>query len=280
MIVVQNAEECRQAIAQIRKKLAVGFVPTMGALHEGHLSLVRRSKTENPFTVLSIYVNPTQFGPNEDFDRYPRTPERDQALAEQAGVDLLWTPTDQEIYPGRFSTFIEETEISRHLCGRFRPGHFRGVATVVFRLLQIVQPDRMYLGRKDAQQLRILEKMAEDLGLGVKAVGCPTVREKDGLATSSRNILLTPKEREIAPEIFAALSEAEKAFQKGERAARSLVSIVEQRLRRHREIQVQYVELRRWSDFEAAPTIQETSLLATAVLLGKTRLIDNVLLAP
>jgi pantoate--beta-alanine ligase len=280
LILVAGAGECRQALTAVRKKYAIGFVPTMGALHEGHLSLVQKSRSENPFTVMSLYVNPTQFGVGEDFGAYPRTPEKDRELAEQNGVDLLWTPTDRDIYPQGFSTFIEETSLSQHFCGRFRSGHFRGVCTVVYHLLRTVEPDRMYLGRKDAQQLRVLEKMAEDLALGVKVVGCTTVREKDGLARSSRNAYLTHQEREIAPALYAALSEAQNAFRKGERGMAELVSIVNRALARTPQIRVQYAELRRWSDFETPERVDAPSVLAVAAFLGKTRLIDNIFLQP
>ncbi|MFH1262487.1 MAG: pantoate--beta-alanine ligase [Pseudomonadota bacterium] len=280
MIVVTTADECRTEIAQARKRYAIGFVPTMGALHDGHLSLVRRSKTENPFTVMSIYVNPTQFGPNEDFDKYPRPLERDRALAEETGVDLLWTPTNHDIYPEGFSTFIEETLISRDLCGKFRPGHFRGVTTVVYHLLRTVTPDRLYLGQKDGQQLRVLEKMVDDLGLALKVVGCPTVREPDGLALSSRNAYLSADERKIAPSIYRALQEVETAFKSGERSRLELVKILQSDLGRRPELRIQYIELRRWRDFETIETVTEKSILAVAAYLGKTRLIDNLLLEP
>jgi pantoate--beta-alanine ligase len=280
VIVVHSGEECRRALSGIRERNALGFVPTMGALHEGHLSLIRRSARENPFTVISVYVNPTQFGPQEDFSSYPRTLERDRQLAEEAGANLFWTPTDQDIYPGTPSTFIEETVVSRPLCGEFRPGHFRGVTTVVYRLLRVVAPDRIYLGRKDAQQLRVLEKMIEDLDLGVKVVGCPTVREKDGLAMSSRNAYLSPSERAVAPALYAALSEAEEAFLRGIDAPEALVETVTRRLNVHPEIRVQYVDLRRWRDFERPGKVDEPSVLAAALFLGKTRLIDNLILEP
>lgn len=251
----------------------------MGAVHSGHLSLIERSKSENPFTVMSLFVNPTQFGENEDFDAYPRTLERDQMLAEESGVDLLWTPSREDIYTENFSTFIEETKISQHLCGAHRPKHFRGVCTVVFRLLGVVEPDRIYLGKKDAQQLRVIEKMAEDLALGVKVVGCPTVREEDGLAMSSRNRHLSPKEREIAPALHVALAKAEKAFQQGEKESAALIAVAKKHLANYPEITVQYLELRDWRDFNAPGHIDAPAIVAAAVFLGKTRLIDNLFLA-
>ncbi|MFH1018969.1 MAG: pantoate--beta-alanine ligase [Pseudomonadota bacterium] len=281
MRTVPNKTDLKKLLRSAQSQgLSVGFVPTMGALHEGHLSLVRRSKKDNAVTVASIFVNPTQFGPNEDFERYPRDPERDQSLLSREKVDYLYAPSKEDIYAPGSSTYVDETELSQVMCGAFRPGHFRGVCTVVFRLFQIVQPDRAYFGQKDAQQLRIIEKMAEDLGLDIRIIGCPTLREGDGLAMSSRNAYLSEEERTVAPQIYAALKEAQSAFTGGERSVSRVLETAKDALGRHPAIQTQYLELRRWRDLRVEEAITEKSVLAFAGYLGKTRLIDNVILTP
>jgi pantoate--beta-alanine ligase len=279
--IVHKASEFRDHLWGVQKQgFAVGFVPTMGALHEGHLSLIRRSKAENAVTVVSVFVNPTQFGPNEDFDRYPRDLERDAKLALSEKADFLYAPESPEIYRSGFSTYIEETALSRVLCGAHRPGHFRGVLTVVFRLFNLVRPDRAYFGRKDAQQLRLIEKMAEDLGLDVEIAACPTVRDPDGLAMSSRNAYLVEEERAVAPRIYGALRAAEAAFDAGERRSDRLVDLARAVLAACPSFSVQYLELRTWRDLAEADVVSERSVLAVAGVLGKTRLIDNVILDP
>jgi pantoate--beta-alanine ligase len=279
--ILASPHETRHLVQEAcREGKKVGFVPTMGALHEGHLSLARKAKQENDLCVMSIFVNPTQFGPQEDLAAYPRPFEKDRTLAEGAGVDLLFSPRQEDMYPPGHSTYVEETSISQCLCGAHRPGHFRGVCTVVLKLFQTVPAHRAYFGRKDAQQLRIIEKMAQDLDLDIRIVGCPTVREKDGLAMSSRNVYLSPEEREEAPVIFAALQEAERAFQRGERSAEKLLAAARRTLSPAKRLTVQYLELRRWRDFELAEDVTETSLLAFAGFCRRTRLIDNVLLTP
>lgn len=202
MIVVSTQEELRAVIPKGKK---VGFVPTMGALHEGHASLLKQARAETDFVVLSIFVNPTQFGPNEDFSKYPRTLENDLEIAKQAGVDLVFTPTAEIIYPKGWSTFIEVEKLTDSLCGKFRPGHFRGVTTVVYRLFQLVKPHVAFFGQKDLQQCLVIQKMVKDLELPVEIRISPTVREKDGLAMSSRNRYLSPTEREMALVISRAL---------------------------------------------------------------------------
>jgi pantoate--beta-alanine ligase len=281
MQIVRRSDELRQLLRSAQKQgLSVGFVPTMGALHEGHLALVRRSRKENAVTVASVFVNPTQFGPNEDFEKYPRDLEKDAGLLGREKADYLYAPDAKDIYPDGFSTYVEETELSKVLCGAHRPGHFRGVTTVVFRLFQIVAPDRAYFGRKDAQQLRIIEKMVEDLGLAVRIVGCPTVREPDGLAMSSRNAFLSEEERSVAPQIRTALAAAEALFKRGERNSGAIVESACAHLAKFPVLQIQYLELRSWRDLSTADSVNEESVLAFAGHLGKTRLIDNVLLTP
>jgi pantoate--beta-alanine ligase len=281
MQIVRKSDELKKILRSAQKQgLGVGFVPTMGALHEGHLALARRSRKENAVTVASVFVNPTQFGPNEDFERYPRDLEKDAELLGREKADYLFAPDAKDIYPDGFSTYVEETELSKVLCGAHRPGHFRGVTTVVFRLFQIVSPDRAYFGRKDAQQLRIIEKMVEDLGLPVKIVPCATVREADGLAMSSRNAFLSGEERSVAPQIQAALVAAETLFKRGERGSGAILESAGAHLAKFPALQIQYLELRRWRDLSTADSVNEESVLAFAGHLGKTRLIDNVLLTP
>ncbi len=281
MLVVNNIQDLREELLLARtEKKTIGFTPTMGALHEGHIALARRAKQENDVSVMSIFVNPAQFSPTEDFQRYPRKVEQDQALARAAGVDIFFIPEVADVYPDGFSTYAEETKISTCLCGAYRPGHFRGVCTVVLKLFAMVAPDRSYFGQKDAQQLRIIEKMVEDLNLTVEVVACPTVREKDGLAMSSRNIYLTTEERAEAPVIHETLSEVQTLFQQGERRADRLLSIAQKRLAAAELFQVQYMEIRRWRDFEPVSKILEKSFLAVAGFYSNARLIDNVLLVP
>ena len=281
MKVVRTVQEVRAILKNERSQgHAISFVPTMGALHEGHFSLVRKSLNENPFQVMSIFVNPLQFGPNEDLEAYPRTLESDKRGAQEAGVDLLFVPSVPEMYPKDRSTYVEETSISKSLCGAFRPAFFRGVTTVVLKLLEIVRPDHLYMGEKDAQQLRVIEKMIADLCLETKVIGCPTVREKDGLAMSSRNAYLSPEEREIAPTIYSGLRKAESAFRDGEIASEKLTALAKRTYEQNTVITIQYLELRRWRDFQLSEKVQEKSVLAVAAHIGKTRLIDNIILRP
>jgi pantoate--beta-alanine ligase len=252
-----------------------GFVPTMGALHEGHATLLRRSVEENSHTTLSIFVNPTQFGPKEDFSKYPRTLEADLAVAELAGVDYVYVPKLEEIYIPGHSTFIEVQGVSEPWCGKFRPGHFRGVATVVQRLFQLVQPEKAYFGQKDLQQCLVIGRMARDLGLPVKMVAVPTVRESDGLALSSRNRYLSAEERQKATVIFRALEAARLAYEAGERNAHSLQEKVQAVLATTPEFQPQYAEVRSLPNLDAVEQIKVPAAIAIAGYLGTTRLIDN-----
>lgn len=258
----------------------VGFVPTMGALHKGHISLVQSSKRQNDKTVMSIYVNPTQFGPKEDLASYFRPIEKDKELAQSFGVDVLFLPDDSMMYPEHTPIRIHEAHFSNTLCGAYRPGHFDGVCTVVAKLLHLVQPTRLYLGKKDAQQLRVLTHMVRALFFDVEVVGAPTVREEDGLACSSRNGYLTPQERSIAPEIYRALTKAAVEFEEGERDRKKLLRQAQDHLQTIDPIDVQYLELLSWDRFEADDVVTTPSILAIAAVLGKTRLIDNVWLTP
>jgi pantoate--beta-alanine ligase len=257
----------------------LGFVPTMGALHAGHISLMALARRHADRTIASIFVNPLQFGPNEDLSKYPRPIEKDLALLEAAGVDAVFLPPVHELYPPDASTFVTEDSVSSHLCGAVRPGHFRGVTTVVLKLFNIVAPDLAVFGQKDAQQCVVIERMVRDLNLRVQILRGPIVREADGLALSSRNIYLEPADRQAAPAIFASLEAARKAFEGGERNAATLAAIGRASLATEPRISPQYWEVRHPQSLEPIAMIgPEGALLAVAAHLGKTRLIDNLLL--
>lgn len=265
--------------------LRIGLVPTMGALHAGHLSLIRQARQETDFVVVSIFVNPLQFAPHEDFQRYPRTLGQDQQLCEQAGVDVIFAPSPAQLYGTSDSPQAEQltqvvppAAMSAVLCGRSRPGHFQGVATVVTKLLNIVQPDRAYFGQKDAQQLAILQRLTADLNLPIEIVPCPIVREPNGLALSSRNQYLTPEQRSQAAVLYRSLQQAEQTFQKGHTDRAALVEAVKTELAMVPEIQPEYVELVHPQTLTPLTQIEEVGLLAIAAHLSTTRLIDNILL--
>jgi pantoate--beta-alanine ligase len=254
----------------------VGLVPTMGFLHEGHLSLVHTAKSECKSVVASIFVNPTQFGPNEDLTAYPRDLPRDLKMLQSAGADLVWTPTPEVMYPPGFQTWVTAEEVTRPLEGSMRPGHFRGVATIVAKLFNAVQPHRAYFGQKDAQQAAVIRQMARDLSYPIEIVICPIVREPDGLAMSSRNSYLNPSERQAAGVLYRALTAARTAYQSGERSAERLRQIVAATIQAEPLARLQYVSC---ADNETLQEIDgvitRPALLSMAVYLGKTRLIDN-----
>jgi pantoate--beta-alanine ligase len=254
----------------------IGLVPTMGYLHEGHLSLVRESKKRADVTVVSIFVNPTQFGPNEDFKKYPRDLEKDSAYLKKAGVDCLFYPDAAEIYPPGYRTFAEVQGLQDKLCGKSRPGHFRGVVTVVLKLFDIVGPDLAFFGAKDAQQVLIIGKMAVDLDLDVEVVTCPIVREPDGLALSSRNAYLSPEERKAALVLSISLRWAERAVAAGERDAAKVVAGIRSAIEAEPLARIDYVEAVNPETLEAVAEIRGDVLIALAVFVGSTRLIDNV----
>ncbi len=256
----------------------VGLVPTMGYLHEGHLSLLRQAQAENRRVAASIFVNPTQFAPQEDLARYPRDLERDRALLQAAGCELLFVPSVQELYPEGFDTYVEVGAIARPLEGERRPGHFRGVATVVLKLLGIFQPTRAYFGQKDAQQLAVIREMVRDFDLGVQIMGCPIVREADGLALSSRNAYLTPEQRKAAPVLHRALLSAQARYQAGERRADALRSEMRLVLAHEPLARVDYASVASPKDLQEVSTLEGPALLLLAVWVGETRLIDNLLL--
>lgn len=256
----------------------VGFVPTMGHLHEGHLSLVDRSRDLADATVLSVFVNPTQFGPGEDFDRYPRDLERDRGLAERRGVDCLFVPLVSEMYPRAASVALDPGSLGAHLCGPLRPGHFAGVMLVVLKLLHIVEPDIAVFGRKDAQQAIILGRMVDDLNLEVQLDVAPTVRESDGLALSSRNAYLTPDERRAAAAIPRALDAGHRAYREGATEPETVVAAVRRELENEQLMRVEYIDAVDPETLAPARRVQDRTVLVLAARVGATRLIDNVVL--
>jgi pantoate--beta-alanine ligase len=270
-------EQARQARAESR---VIGLVPTMGALHAGHLSLIERARRECSPVIASIFVNPKQFGPNEDFSKYPRTFESDSEKLERAGVDFLFAPEPAEIYPGGFLTYVNVDGLSEKLEGRSRPGHFRGVATVVMKLLQIVQPNFAYFGRKDAQQSRLITQMARDLNLDTEIVVCPPVREPDGLALSSRNVYLNAEERQAATVLYRALGAARSELMAGVRDALHLQGVLHRTLGAERHARVDYAEVVDAESFEPVVRVNKSCYVLLAVFIGKTRLIDNLYVEP
>lgn len=259
-------------------KGTVGFVPTMGYLHEGHLSHVIRSRRENDYTGVSIFVNPTQFGPNEDFDRYPRDYPRDFALLEKEQVDFVFLPSQAEMYPHDYNTWVEVAGVTDRLEGAIRPGHFRGVATVVNKLFNIVEPTRAYFGQKDAQQCVVIKKMVADLNMNLEIVISPTVREPDGLAMSSRNVYLGPDERSQAPVLYQALSTARKMWIEGERNAAALQQAMADLIRKQPLAVIEYISIADALTLRELENVVPPALISLAVRFGKTRLIDNILL--
>lgn len=265
----------RQARAEGR---STGLVPTMGALHAGHLSLVRAARVESQTVIASIFVNPTQFAPNEDFQKYPRTFEADSQKLEEAGVGYLFAPESSEMYPNGFRTWVNVEGLSERLDGRSRPGHFRAVATVVLKLLEIVQPQRAFFGRKDAQQARIVRQIARDLHLDSEIVVCPIVREPDGLAMSSRNAYLNPKERRAATILFRALHEARISISRGELDALRLTAAMREMIRTEPLADLDYAELVDAETLEPVTRLRGVCLALLAVRIGTTRLVDNLLI--
>lgn len=256
----------------------VGLVPTMGYLHEGHLSLARRAKAECDHVVVSIFVNPTQFGPQEDLSRYPRDLDRDLNLLASLDIDLVWAPTAEVMYPPGYQTWVEVDAITRPLEGSMRPGHFKGVTTIVAKLFTGVQPDKAYFGQKDAQQAAVIRRMTRDLNFPIEIVVCPIVREPDGLAMSSRNVYLDPEQRRAATVLYRSLNAAKNAYENGERDAETLRQIVRDVLATEPLAQMQYVSCADYDTLEELQMVTGKALLSMAVFMGKTRLIDNFVL--
>jgi pantoate--beta-alanine ligase len=261
-----------------RDEKRLGFIPTMGALHEGHLSLVRSAKAECDLVAVSIFVNPLQFGPTEDLAKYPRTFDRDRKLLENEAVDILFAPTPEEMYPAGAVTYITVEGLSEKLCGRSRPDHFRGVTTVVAKLFHIVEPDLAFFGQKDAAQAAIIRRMVRDLNLPVEIAVCPIVREPDGLAMSSRNAYLTPQERKSALVLHRSLNQVKNRFDQGERNAVKLIEAGKQVLAHEPEVRPDYLEIVDPATLDPMQQLRSNALVAVAAFVGNTRLIDNLLL--
>jgi pantoate--beta-alanine ligase len=281
MEVIESISEMKNLVKDWKRRgLSIGFVPTMGYLHEGHLALVRRVKELSDRVVVSIFVNPIQFAPGEDYQRYPRDLERDKALLEKEEVDVLFSPKAQEMYPPGFQTYVEVKELSSGLCGRYRAGHFVGVATVVLKLFNILQPDIAVFGEKDYQQLKVIQRMVQDLNLDVKIIPHPTVREEDGLAMSSRNTYLSPEERKSAIALYKALNLAEELVNQGERRVATLKEKLKEFIESYPYTKVQYIEFVHPETLKEVERVDEPTLLALAVFVGKARLIDNKIIIP
>lgn len=281
MKLVQTLEGMRLLSREARSDGSrVGLVPTMGALHEGHLSLVRAARGKSDVVAASIFVNPTQFGPSEDFARYPRNLESDCALLERQGVDLIFAPSVEEMYPAGTVTWVVVEEISERLCGRSRPGHFRGVTTVVSKLFHIIEPDLAFFGQKDAAQVAVIRRMVRDLNMPVAIEVCPIVREPDGLALSSRNTYLNPDERKAALVLHRSLLRAQQLFERGERNSAELANVGKQEFTAEPAARLDYFEIVDPDTLKPMPTIATRALVAVAAFVGNTRLIDNILLSP
>jgi len=277
MLTVTSVKEMRNLSQRMRAEKRIGFVPTMGFLHEGHLSLVRMARMMSDLTVVSIFVNPIQFGPKEDYLRYPRDIERDSTLLERGGADILFLPAEREMYPEGYATYVQVRGLEDLLCGKTRKGHFLGVATVVLKLFNIVRPHIAVFGEKDYQQLKVIERMVRDLHLDVEIVPHPIVREPDGLAMSSRNTYLSEEERRRAPSIFRSLEVARALFLDGERRARAIKEKVEAFLK-DADVQVEYVSVCHPDTLQELDRIEGSAVVLVACWIGRTRLIDNIFL--
>lgn len=276
MKIVETIAEVREQVKQWKKEgLTVALVPTMGYLHEGHRSLMERARKENDRVVVSVFVNPTQFGPNEDLASYPRDLEHDAALCDSVGVDLIFHPTPEEMYPKGFCSFVDMDVLTKELCGLSRPVHFRGVCTVVSKLFHIVTPDRAYFGEKDAQQLAVIKRMVLDLNLDIEIVGCPIVREADGLAKSSRNTYLSPEERKAALVLSRSIFAGKQLAESGETDAHKLVQAMTDIISAEPLARIDYVKVVDLLTMQQIDKLDRPFLAAIAVYIGKTRLIDN-----
>ncbi len=276
MKIVETVEEVRAQVKAWRKEgFSVGLVPTMGFLHEGHKSLIDRAVAENDKVVVSVFVNPMQFGPKEDLASYPRDLDRDAALCEDAGAALIFHPQPSEMYHDDFSSFVDMSTLTGGLCGKTRPIHFRGVCTVVSKLFNIVVPDKAYFGQKDAQQLAVIRHMVRDLNFGIEIVGCPIIREEDGLAKSSRNTYLNEKERQAALVLSRSLKEGKALLDAGEKDTAKIRKVITDTIEKEPLAKIDYVEVVDWNTLESVDKVDGPVLTAIAVYIGKTRLIDN-----
>ncbi len=276
MLIFNLIETVRQQVSDWKKSgLSVGLVPTMGYLHEGHKSLIDAARKENDRVVVSIFVNPMQFGPKEDLASYPRDLEKDAKLCEEAGVDLIFHPQPEEMYQPGFCSYVDMNGLTTELCGKSRPIHFRGVQTVVLKLFHIVTPDRAYFGQKDAQQLAVVKRMVRDLNVGTQIIGCPIIREEDGLAKSSRNTYLNEKERQAALVLSRSLNAGKALVEAGETDAQAVRKAITQEIEKEPMAKIDYVDVVDFETITPIEIIQGSVLVAIAVYIGKTRLIDN-----
>lgn len=279
MKIVTTVKEVRELVKGWKKEgQSVGFVPTMGYLHEGHGSLISAARKDNDKVVVSIFVNPMQFGPTEDLESYPRDLEKDSAYCESLGADLIFHPEASEMYTDGFSSFVDMSVLTEELCGLSRPVHFRGVCTVVNKLFNIVQPDRAYFGQKDAQQLAVIKHMVEDLNMDVTVIGCPIVREEDGLAKSSRNTYLSPEERKAALVLSKTIFMGQKLVEEGMTDAKKLVALMKENIEKEPLAKIDYVKAVDGLTMQQVDTLKSPGLVAMAVYIGKTRLIDNFMI--
>lgn len=277
MELIHRIDELRKELKNHKmNEKSIGFVPTMGYLHEGHLSLIKNAKEDNDIVVVSIFVNPTQFGPGEDFETYPRDLNRDMELAQGAGADIIFHPNVEEIYPENYQTYVEVEKVTKTLCGASRPSHFKGVTTVVNKLFNIVLPNRAYFGQKDAQQTVVIKRMVKDLNMDIEIVVCPIIREKDGLAKSSRNVYLNNDERNQAVILYQSLRKAKELIDNGERNAEEIKKIIEKMIKGKPFAMIDYVSIVSLETLEDISLLQGKILIALAVKFGKTRLIDNI----
>jgi len=278
MKIIRNINILRKVIGKIKAKgKTVGFVATMGALHEGHLSLMRWARKENDILLVSIFVNPAQFGPEEDFKRYPRNLQRDSRFCAETGVDILFYPDIKQIYPQNYQTYVTVEGLSDCLCGKFRPGHFRGVATVVAKLFNIVQPDSAYFGQKDAQQASIIKRMVLDLNMPIRIRVMPTVRERDGLALSSRNVYLSREERKDALVLSRALALARRLIWQGKKNPKYIINNMRKIIKAKSNAKIDYISIVDLENLRPLVKINDKALVALAVWIGRTRLIDNII---
>ena len=279
MLIYGQIEQVREAVKAWKKEgKSVGFVPTMGYLHEGHKSLIDAARRENDKVVVSIFVNPMQFGPAEDLDSYPRDLNRDAKLCEDAGVDIIFHPEPEEMYADGFCSYVDMNGLTTELCGKTRPIHFRGVQTVVLKLFHIVTPDRAYFGQKDAQQLAVIKRMVKDLNVDTEIIGCPIIREEDGLAKSSRNTYLSPEERKAALVLSRSVFLGEKMVKEGERDCKKVIAAMTEEIEKEPLAKIDYVKIVDLSTMQQIDTIEHGILAAMAVYIGKTRLIDNFMI--
>lgn len=279
MRVVTTIKEMREIIREKKaEQVSIGFVPTMGYLHDGHIALIRRARAENDIVVVSIFVNPLQFEPDEDFDIYPRDLERDKKISAREKVDFIFHPSAEEMYPGTLSVKVIVQDRTDVLCGKSRPGHFDGVATVLTKLFHIVQPDRVYMGMKDAQQVAVVEGLISDFNFPIELIPVDTVREEDGLAKSSRNVHLTPEEREQAPHLYKSLLEAKKLILEGERDEVKIVSHMRDYITEKTNADIDYIEIYSFPQLKKLDRLEGRMIIALAVKFSKVRLIDNIVL--